>query len=101
VGGGFYFRVRDQKSDGSWKLVDDRDLEHVHPPRRESIGARSEPYGPAKVEVFDASETLVSSAETATTNHVWVPGLAPDTEYHSPRMTPTAHRLERFRRQGA
>ena len=79
--GGFYFRVRDQKSDGSWKLVDDRDLEHVHPPRRESIGARSEPYGPAKVEVFDASGTLVSSAETATTNHVWVPGLAPDTEY--------------------
>ena len=79
--GSFYFRVREQKGNGRWKLVDDRDLEHVHPPRRETIGARSEPYGPAKVEIFDASGTLVSFAETATTNHLWVPGLAPDTEY--------------------
>ena len=33
------------------KLVDDDDLDFVHPPRRTTIGAESEPYGPATVEV--------------------------------------------------
>ena len=79
--GGFYFRVREQARDGEWKLVDDSDLKHVHPPRRETIGARSEPYGTARVEVFDAAGVLVSFAETMTANHAWVTGLAPDTEY--------------------
>jgi tartrate-resistant acid phosphatase type 5 len=79
--GGFYFRVRSRADGDEWKLVDDSDLDHVHPPRRETIGARSEPYGKARVEVFDASGTLVSFAETLNTNHVWVTGLAADTEY--------------------
>jgi hypothetical protein len=79
--GGFYFRVRSRKNGDEWKLVDDGDLKHVHPPRRESIGARSEPFGPARVEVFDAAGGLVGSAETTTTNHAWVTGLQPDTEY--------------------
>src|SRR5262245_14321134 len=30
--GAFYFKARSHKQ---WKLVDDRDLRHVHPPRRE------------------------------------------------------------------
>ena len=46
--GAFYFKAH---SDGGAKLVDDEDLQWVHPPRRESIGARSAPYGPARVEV--------------------------------------------------
>jgi tartrate-resistant acid phosphatase type 5 len=79
--GGFYFRIRDHRMDGDWKLVDDSDLEHVHPPRRETIGARSEPYGRARVEVFNTSGEVVSFAETTSTNHAWVTGLAPDTEY--------------------
>ena len=79
--GGFYFRVRSRRNGDEWKLVDDSDLDHVHPPRRESIGARSEPFGSARVEVFDASGALVSTAETTTTNHAWVTKLAPDTEY--------------------
>ena len=37
------------------KLIDDSDLRFVHPPRRESIGARSDPYGPARVNVYDAA----------------------------------------------
>ena len=45
--GAFYFKTRSQ---GEWKLVDDHDLRYVHPPRRESIGARSAPYGPARGE---------------------------------------------------
>jgi hypothetical protein len=82
--GAFYFKTRSHPSTGlgaskQWKLVDDRDLRHVHPPRRESVGARSDPYGPARVNVYDASDTLVSSSFTETTNYCWVPGLAPDT----------------------
>ena len=76
--GAFYFRVR---SDRQWKLVDDRDLKYVHPPRRESIGARSEPYGPAQVIVYDADGRAVARALTDVTNWVWVSGLAPDTTY--------------------
>src|SRR4051812_22667323 len=39
--GAFYFRTR---SDGRAKLVDDEDLQWVHPPRCDSIGCRSSPY---------------------------------------------------------
>ena len=45
--GAFYFRVRGR--DGDFKLVHDDDLKNVHPPRTESIGARSAPYGDALV----------------------------------------------------
>ncbi len=79
--GGFYFRVRGRRNGEEWKLVDDGDLEHVHPPRRESVGARSEPFGAARVEVFDTGGDLAGFAETTTTNHAWVTGLRPDTEY--------------------
>jgi tartrate-resistant acid phosphatase type 5 len=76
--GAFYFRVR---SRGGWKLVDDRDLAHIHPPRSDSIGVKSKPYGAARVNVFDASGAVVSTARTDTTNHVHVAGLQPDTAY--------------------
>jgi hypothetical protein len=39
--GGFYFKVADER--GGFKLVDDGDLDSVHPPRSSSIGARSAP----------------------------------------------------------
>jgi hypothetical protein len=52
--GAFYFRVR--RRDG-FKLVDDRDLTKVHPPREESIGVRSSPYGRAR---RDRDQQLVS-----------------------------------------
>jgi len=76
--GAFYFRVA---SSGAWKLVDDDDLKYVHPPRKDSIGACSAPYGPARVEVYDASGTVVASGKSDAANHCWVVGLAPDTEY--------------------
>jgi hypothetical protein len=76
--GAFYFRVR---SRGARKLVDDNDLKYVHPPRRESIGARSEPYGPAYVSVYDGAGALVAKAFTEVTNWCWITGLRPDTEY--------------------
>lgn len=76
--GAFYFRVR---SRGEWKLVDDRDLVQVHPPRCDSIGVRSAPYGPARVTVFDRSGRVVSSARTETTNWCLLTGLEPNTVY--------------------
>ena len=77
--GAFYFRVKDAGKE--FKLVDDDDLNRVFPPRRESVGARSEPYGNAKVTVSDMAGNVVATASTSTANHCWVSGLAPDTEY--------------------
>src|SRR5215208_5562286 len=76
--GAFYFRVTHK---GTWKLVDDEDLKYVHPPRKDSIGACSAPYGPARVEVYDTTGTAVAAAEADAANHCWVAGLTPDTEY--------------------
>jgi tartrate-resistant acid phosphatase type 5 len=77
--GGFYFKVARETAD--WRLVDDSDLDNVHPPRRSSIGSKSDPYGPARVEVLDEKGGLVASGETRTANHVWVAGLDPDRTY--------------------
>ena len=76
--GAFYFKTRTKHA---WKLIDDRDLRYVHPPRRESIGARSAPYGPARVNVYDVSGQLVGTSFTETTNFCWITGLSPDTRY--------------------
>ena len=76
--GAFYFRT---SSNGKWKIVDDNDLKYVHPPRKDSIGARSAPYGPARVEVYDGSGRAVGVATTEVANHCWIAGLTPGTEY--------------------
>jgi tartrate-resistant acid phosphatase type 5 len=77
--GGFYFKIARVERD--WRLVDDSDLDHVHPPRSSSIGASSAPYGKARVEVSDEEGRLVAAADTETTNHVWVAGLEADRVY--------------------
>ena len=77
--GGFYFKVA--REAGGWRLMDDEELDHIHPPRGQTIGAHSFPYGQARVEVLDASGRLVAKGETRTANHVWVSGLEPDTAY--------------------
>ena len=77
--GGFWFRPF---PDGrGWQTVDDEQLAELEPGRTESIGASSEPYGHARVEIFDEHDRVVASAETAEANHVWVRGLAAGTEY--------------------
>jgi len=76
--GAFYFRTN---SRGKWKIVDDDDLKYVHPPRKDSIGSKSAPYGPARVEVRDGSGAVVAVAKTEVANHCWVSGLMPNTEY--------------------
>jgi hypothetical protein len=77
--GAFYFKTK--SNDDEFKLVDDSDLRHVFPPRRQSIGAVSEPYGPAEVVVRDAAGAVVSRVPTAAANHAWVVNLQPDTPY--------------------
>lgn len=77
--GGFYFKVA--RTSGAWRLMDDDDLDNVHPPRSSSIGAHSFPYGHARVEVTDESGRPVTTGETRTANHVWVSGLKADTPY--------------------
>lgn len=77
--GGFYFNVARIARD--WKLIDDSDLDTVHPPRSSSIGAKSFPYGAARVEVRDETGALAGAGETRTANHVWVSGLAADRVY--------------------
>src|SRR5688500_20268370 len=77
--GAFYFRTN---SKGHWKIVDDDDLKYVHPPRKDSIGAQSAPYGPARVEVYDRAGALVSVSKTETYNNWWETRLAPDAAYN-------------------
>jgi hypothetical protein len=39
--GGFYFKIA--RIEREWRLIDDSDLDTVHPPRKSSIGASSFP----------------------------------------------------------
>jgi hypothetical protein len=78
--GGFYFRRGDSPY-GEWRIVDDEELAAAAGgPRTETIGAGSEPFGAAVVEVSREGR-VVARAETAEHNHVWVDGLEPDTSY--------------------
>jgi hypothetical protein len=78
--GGFYFRRGDSPY-GEWRIVDDEELAAVAPtPRTETIGAGSEPFGHAVVEV-ERDGRIVAREETADHNHVQITGLEPDTVY--------------------
>jgi tartrate-resistant acid phosphatase type 5 len=76
--GAFYFKAR---SEGRAKLVEDSDLQWVHPPRCDSIGAQSTPYGPALVEVRNEAGVVVAEGLTNTCNHCAISGLEADTRY--------------------
>lgn len=43
--GAFYFKAT---SSGEMKIVDDDDVEHVHPPRRDTIGSDRLPTDPRR-----------------------------------------------------
>ena len=81
--GGFYFDP--PKVDGAAaRIMEDDRLASVpgQRGRRESIGASSHPYGRAEVEIVEsATGEVVARAVTSERNHVWIGGLAPDTEY--------------------
>lgn len=77
--GGFWFRRG--APGGRWQVVGDGDLARLDGSRTASIGASSQPYGSALVEVLDAAGDVVARAATDSVNHVWVEGLRPDTAY--------------------
>ena len=79
--GGFWFEDPDDDHD-DWRIVRDPDhAERSHGPQ-DTIGARSRPYGDARVVVRDlATGELAAEASTSEANHVWVRGLQPDTAY--------------------
>ncbi len=81
--GGFWFRRPPADDEGGhWSIVEDADLERrTGDDRNDSIGARSAPYGHARVEVLDAGGRTVAEATTDEVNHAWVRGLQPDTDY--------------------
>jgi len=61
--GGFYF-LRGASPSGVWRIVDDEELADVaSTPRSETIGAGSEPFGQATVEV-EPDGRVVECAET-------------------------------------
>ena len=77
--GGFYFRRASE--DARWELADDEALTDIaEAPRTETIGARSEPYGRAIVEVLRGGR-VIACEDTSDANHLWVRGLEPDTDY--------------------
>jgi hypothetical protein len=73
--GAFYFSVHEGEQ--GWELVDDEEL----PSRKESIGERSEPFGDARVRVYDTAGELVAEAATRERNHVLLTGLKPNQRY--------------------
>ncbi|HEU4387559.1 MAG TPA: metallophosphoesterase [Blastocatellia bacterium] len=77
--GGFFFKTSAQS--GRWKLIDDGDLKKIEPPRGDTIGASSKPYGKARVEVRDSGGNVAGGRETSEANHCWIENLSPDTEY--------------------
>jgi tartrate-resistant acid phosphatase type 5 len=87
--GAFFFDISGEAIDGRFKLVEDKDLKHVNPPRSSSIGESSSDYGPAEIRVWEKGSdpahpitVIVPSDSPATrVNHAWVEGLKPDTTY--------------------
>ena len=82
--GAFYFRTSSGGPDDEMKLVEDKDLKNVFPPRHTTIGWSSDSYGDAVVSVRDAGGhevALVTVSRAEKRNHAWVHGLKPDTAY--------------------
>jgi hypothetical protein len=86
--GAFFFDVTGQEMDGRFKIIEDKDLKFVNPPRETSIGESSNFYGPAKVQVREKNDPsqvieveVNGGTQESRLNHAWVMGLKPDTEY--------------------
>ncbi|MDQ3917025.1 MAG: metallophosphoesterase [Acidobacteriota bacterium] len=86
--GGFFFDITGEEVDGRFKIIADKDLKHINPPRKNSIGESSAFYGPARVTVREKGgggqpvvvEVAGDKPETRV-NYAWARGLKPDTEY--------------------
>jgi len=85
--GAFFFEVTGQEIDGRFKVIEDKDLKDVNPPRESSIGESSNFYGAATVRVREKNGGPVTEVQVdgstpqLRVNHAWIRGLKPDTEY--------------------
>jgi len=86
--GAFFFEVTGQEIDGRFKIIEDKNLQFVNPPRETSIGESSNFYGPATIRVREknSNAAVIQVEVTGATpeqqvNHAWIHGLKPDTEY--------------------
>jgi hypothetical protein len=86
--GAFFFDVNGQEMDGRFKIIEDKDLKFINPPRETSIGESSNFYGPARVQVLEKKNPgqvieveVKGETPESRVNHAWVNGLKPDTEY--------------------
>src|SRR6185369_6144945 len=85
--GAFFFDVAGQELDGRFKIVEDKDLQFLTPPRQTSIGESSDTYGPATLLVREKGtagppvEFRLEPKPKAKINHLWVTDLKPDTTY--------------------
>ena len=58
--GAFFFEVTGQEIDGRFKIIEDKDLQFINPPRETSIGESSNFYGPATVRVREKNSGTLS-----------------------------------------
>jgi tartrate-resistant acid phosphatase type 5 len=85
--GAFFFDVTSEEMDGRYKIIDDKNLKFLNPPRKTTIGESSDSYGPATLEVREkggGGEPITVSVDPKPgekINHAWVKGLKPDTTY--------------------
>ena len=85
--GAFFFNVTGEEVDGRFKIINDKNLKFLVPPRKTTIGESSEAYGPATIEVREKGgggqpvTVSVNPNPGDKLNHAWVTGLKPDTVY--------------------
>lgn len=85
--GAFFFDVTGEEMDGRFKLINDKDLKFLNPPRKTTIGESSDTYGTATLEVWEEGgggepvKVPVDPKPGERLNHAWVTGLKPDTTY--------------------
>ncbi len=77
--GAFFFRVKSK--DGKTTLLDDDDLKKNNLSRSDSIGATSQSYGAAYVEVEEPNGSVRRVDAAPGKNHCWIDQLQPDTRY--------------------
>jgi hypothetical protein len=85
--GAFFFDVKGEEMDGRFKIIEDKDLKFLIPPRKTTIGESSDSYGPATLEVWEKGgggqpiKVSVNPKPGEKVNHAWVMGLKPNTPY--------------------
>ena len=82
--GAFFFDTKGDPESGKWRLIDDDDLKNFKLSRKQTIGARSEPYAgnnTAEVELIDKATGEKQTKLVGGANHALFTNLKPATTY--------------------